>query len=84
MDPDELVKATGEEHNTIPDAVKAKLQAIEQGELEKGAFDKGDIVETVCDQIASGAYREAELGEESVKYFQALIQGLSENFEGSG
>lgn len=55
-DPDELIEATGENYNTMPDAVKAKLQELERGELEEGAFDKGEIAETICDRIASGEY----------------------------
>ena len=78
VDQDELVEATGEEHHTMPDAVKAKLQAIEQGVLEDGAFDKGDIAETICDRIASGEYGEEELGEETLEAFGSLIQELSE------
>ncbi|WP_132060291.1 hypothetical protein [Halorussus amylolyticus] len=78
MDLDELVEATDHEYNTMPEAVNAKLQEIEEGELEDGAFDKGDIAETICDRIASEEYGEEELGEETLEAFESLIGELSE------
>lgn len=84
MDPDGLVAATGEDFKTIPDAVTAKPQEIEQGELEKGAFDKGEIAETICDRIASGKYGEEELGGETVEAFGELIRELGSILEQDG
>ncbi|NHN59804.1 MULTISPECIES: hypothetical protein [Halorussus] len=61
----------------MPDAVKAKLQEIEQGELEEGAFDKGKIAETICDRITSGEYKADDLGEETVESMRSLVERLS-------
>nr|WP_162224297.1 hypothetical protein [Halorussus salinus] len=78
VDPDDLVQATGDEYRTIPEAVKAKLQEIEQGELQEGGFDKGDIAETICGRVASGEYDEEKIGEESLEAFGVLIEELSD------
>ncbi len=56
------------------DAVEGKLNEIEQGEPEEGAFDKGVVAETIYDRIASGKYSDDELGEETLEAFASLIQ----------
>ena len=69
--------ARGHEPKTMPDAMKGKLQEIEQGEFEDGAFDKGAIAETISDRITSGEYEEEEFAEETVEAFARLITDLS-------
>ncbi|NEU58780.1 hypothetical protein [Halorussus sp. MSC15.2] len=71
-----MVKETGDEYQTMPDVVKAKLQEIEQGELQVGGFDKGDVAETICDRIASGDYGKDELDTETVEAFGDLVGKL--------